>query len=178
MSTSASDSTNKPPCDWVDQALPRALAFARTLLNDWNDAEDVVHDCVCRLLSKAERYDLEKDGSRLLIRSVANAAIDLHRRKEKSVVQLFEGLEEHGDSIRSLQPLDHLAVKEMADAVQQALQRLPVNQRAAMEMCSLGCTMAEISEALKVTEGNAAVLVHRARGSLAQLLKPFLGANV
>ena len=51
---------------WVAATAPRALAYARTLIRDQTEAEDLVHDCYSRLLSKVDQYDLPADGTPLL----------------------------------------------------------------------------------------------------------------
>ena len=65
---------------WVEYYLPRGLAYARSLLRDSHAAEDVVHDCFCRLLAKRDVYDLPKDGFKPLLRSITNACINLGRK--------------------------------------------------------------------------------------------------
>ena len=64
--------------------------------------------------------------------------------------------------------------REFQEAIGSALQSLPVKQRAALELKSLGCSLSEIAESLGVTENNAGVLVHRARQSVAEELEPLL----
>src|SRR5215203_5002824 len=64
---------------WVEATLAGAVAFARSLLRDPAAAEDVVHDCFCRLLRRADVYDLPRDGTRLLFRAITNACIDASR---------------------------------------------------------------------------------------------------
>src|SRR5207248_8790329 len=69
----------RPPDEldaWVLETAPRALAYARSLLGDLDQAEDVVQDCYCRLLAKADVYDLPRDGLKLLFKAVGNACIN------------------------------------------------------------------------------------------------------
>ena len=65
---------------WVEYSLPRGLAYAKSLLSDGHVAEDVVHDCFCRLLAKRDVCDLPKDGFKLLLRSITNACVDRGRK--------------------------------------------------------------------------------------------------
>jgi RNA polymerase sigma-70 factor (ECF subfamily) len=69
--------------------LPRTLGYARALLCDPAAAEDVVQDCYARLLERASRYDLIRDGVKLLLRAVTNACID--RRRERTLLSLDGG---------------------------------------------------------------------------------------
>src|SRR6266700_301414 len=58
---------------WVKAAWPRAVVYARSMLRDRSVAEDVVQDCFCSLLHKADVYDLPRDGVRLLMTSISHA---------------------------------------------------------------------------------------------------------
>ena len=164
---------------WVRESSPRALAFARSLLADPHAAEDVVQDCICRLLERKDRYDLPRDGFKLLLRSIANACIDLGRRAGR--VPWQTGVDADGDRAsafvdrRPIEPYQFAIRKELEMAVGKALRQLPLNQRAALELKSLGCSLSEIAETLEISESNAGVLVHRARRALSQELKCFLG---
>ncbi len=70
---------------WITLALPGAIAYAASLLSDRAQAEDVVQDCVCRLLKHSARYDLARDGRKLLFRSITNACINQQQRARKTV---------------------------------------------------------------------------------------------
>ncbi len=61
------------------------------------------------------------------------------------------------------QPLDIVLTDELRHVLDQALAQLPVAQRAALELKSLGHSLEEIAEALSITANHAGVLVHRAR---------------
>lgn len=158
--------------------MPKALAFARSLEADRHAAEDVVHDCICRLLERKNRYDLPRDGLKLLLRSIANACIDRGRRAGR--IRWQAGSDSQSDwayefiDARSVEPFELAVHKELKTAVGEALRRLPLNQRAALELKSLGCSLSEIAEALEVSESHAGVLVHRARRALSQELDSFL----
>lgn len=163
---------------WVEHYLPRGLAYAKSLLRDSHAAEDVVHDCFCRLLVKRDVYDLPKDGFKLLLRSITNACIDLGR-KDTPVSNSLDLPEDHiaGREVsddRFLQPPRAAMYRELQAAIGSALQRLPVQQRAALELKSLGCSLSDIAKSLGVTENNAGVLVHRARQCLEKELEPLL----
>ena len=163
--------------EWVLATAPRAVAYAASLLRDAVLAEDVVQDCYCRLLEKAGRYDLPRDGVRLLFRAVTNACINLTTRR-RSVLSLdavrAEGARREPADATAIQPERALLYRELRDAVEDGLSRLSVPQRAALELKSLGHSQQEIAEALGVSVSNAGVLVHRARQALAAYLAPFV----
>ena len=166
---------------WVLATAPRAVAYARSLLRNPDDADDVVQDCYCRLLAKAAVYDLPRDGLKLLLRSVTNACINLRSRRRPwfRLVRAEPDGEVADDPPdgKAPTPDDRLAHQELSEAVAAGLQRLPPQQRAALELKSLGHTQQEIAEILDVTPTNAGVLVHRARQALAVYLAPFIGGE-
>ncbi|QGJ69934.1 ECF RNA polymerase sigma factor SigW [Planctomycetales bacterium 10988] len=159
---------------WVQQTAPRALAYAISLVRDRTIAEDLVQDCYQRLLSRADRYDLRKDGTKLLFKSITNACINWTQRKQPTIS--FEDLpsQEMPEAASHEGPPEHAIKNELAGAVHQALGKLPVDQRAAMELHVLGYAANEIAGILETTAGNARVLLHRARQQLASELETFL----
>lgn len=163
---------------WADDVIPRAVAYARSLLRSRHDAEDVVHDVLCRLLEHKE-YDLEEYGMKILFRSVTNACINRWRRRRK-ILSLDFSPKNSGPIANVLpshsapDPADVAINRELHALVGQALAELPPNQRAALQLKALGHTLSDIAETLHVTATNAGVLVHRARKALALRMAPLL----
>jgi RNA polymerase sigma factor (sigma-70 family) len=161
----------------VAESLPRALAFAISLLRNRTDAEDIVQDCYGRLLARCGKYDLPRDGDRLLLKSISNACINLVQRR-RDVASL--------DAVEAAAPISHPATdpqqgaiyRELEDAVGRALAELPVTQRAVVELRSLGHSLLEVADMLDISHSNARVLLHRARAQLAQTLAPHIEENV
>jgi NAD(P)-dependent dehydrogenase (short-subunit alcohol dehydrogenase family) len=75
-----------------DWSALRAVAYAGSMLRDRGLAEEVVQDCCYRLLKKSRVYDLQRDGAKLLLRSVTNACIS-HNRQVRRTVDLNTWLE-------------------------------------------------------------------------------------
>jgi RNA polymerase sigma factor (sigma-70 family) len=160
---------------WAAEVLPRAVAYARSFLRDGAAAEDVVQECLYRLLCKADDYDLLRDGVKLLFRAVSNRCINQASRRQ-ALTSLDTGGADEGplpveDRLAELPP-EALACRELQAAIEAALARLPELQRAALELRALGQGKAEIAEVLQVSESHAGVLVHRARRALAEELAP------
>jgi RNA polymerase sigma-70 factor, ECF subfamily len=163
---------------WLLATLPRALAFASSLLRDRALAEDVVHDCYVRLLQKAETYDLPNDGTRLLFKAIANACIDRNYRDRSLLSLEFEdGAPLPVADPGAWEPHELASRRELEEAVADSLGRLTLAQRGALELKSLGYSLAEIAEALGTSPTNAGVLVHRARKLMADRLARFLEAR-
>ncbi len=166
-----------PLDDWVRATAPRAVAYARSLLRNPHDAEEIVQDCYGRLLAKADVYDLPGDGMKLLLASISNACLNLKSRRRPFFRLVRSDDDETFDDPpdrSTATPAEVATGNELASAVAIALRKLPVQQRAAIELKSLGHSQQEIGEILKVTSNNAGVLVHRARQALAEMLAPFL----
>lgn len=167
---------------WVLSSLPRAVSYAASLLRDRTAADDVVHDCYLRLLRKAGDYDLLNDGTKLLFRAVTNACIDRNSR-ERTLLSLDRspaGEDDEGRAVEDLRtsgPLQAVMQTELEGMLEEGLGQLPIAQRAAVELRSLGYSLAEIAEALGTSPDNAGVLVHRARKALAGFLAGYMGPS-
>lgn len=162
---------------WVLATFGRAVAYAASLLQDRSAAEDVVQDCCCRLLRRADQCDLLNDGTKLLFRAVTNACINLTQRGRRHA-SLDARDDEPGApplaDAKAASP-EALAVRnELDEAVRAALAELPAEQRAALELKSLGHSQAEIAEALGKTSTHVGVLIHRARRALKVRLAAYL----
>ncbi len=164
---------------WIVAVSPRAIAYARSLVRDPARAEDVVQECLYRLLRKAADYDLERDGVKLLFKAISNLCINQATR-EKTLLSLDlpsgadDGPLEIADPT-ALRPELVAQHRELEETVRRALESLPPLQRAAVELRALGMSKDEIAEALGVSVTNAGVLVHRGRHALARALGPAIG---
>jgi RNA polymerase sigma-70 factor, ECF subfamily len=163
--------------DWIRESASRAVAYARTLIRDRHRAEDLVQDCYGRLLAKADRYDLIRDGTKLLMTAITNACIN-ETQRAKPMLRFVNDDDEKGwqePPDRKTLPVDApLMEDELKCAIASALAALPPQQRAAVELKSLGHSQAEIAEILGVNESNVGVLIHRGRQSLAGPLSRYL----
>ncbi len=168
---------------WICDTTPRAIAYARSLVSDHHLAEDLVHDCYCRLLAKRAEYDLPNDGTKLLFKAITNAAINATTRGRH--LRSLDVHDADGGSLtnevadkRSVSPLAKLTLQELQDQLGVALAKLPIIQRAAIELKSQGYSTNEIADSLGVTASHVAVLIYRARESLADILAPVLGSEI
>lgn len=144
-------------------------------MGDAGSGEEIVQDCVCRLLAHAARYDLSRDGRKLLFRSITNACINQQSRERKNlslddVGRLPSGgAWEMEDTAASL-PVDLVIAEELRLAIHEGLQTLPIRQRSALELSSLGYGSNEIAEMLEVQVDHVRVLLYRARKTMAAFL--------
>jgi RNA polymerase sigma factor (sigma-70 family) len=159
---------------WVLATAPRAVAYAASLLRNRAAAEDVVQECYYSLI-KAGRYDLPRDGLKLLYRAITNRCINLTERRPP--VQSIDAAEGFGEPQAPVATQPEVAAmnRELEDAVATGLAGLPVQQRAALELRILGHSQQEIADMLAVTASHAGVLIHRARQALGAYLVPYIG---
>lgn len=159
---------------WVLAVTPRATAYARSLARDAAAADDLVQECLFRLLRKAADYDLERDGVKLLFKAISNLSIN-----QKSRERAVASLDTTADADDAAHPVvDRVTLRpdlaaegrELGATVRAALQTLPEMQRAAVELRALGMSKDEIADVLGVSATNAGVLVHRGRKALAAVL--------
>jgi RNA polymerase sigma factor (sigma-70 family) len=173
---------SQPSLDaWILACWPRAVVYAQSLLRDRAAAEDVVQDCFCCLLGKADVYDLAHDGNPLLMKSVTNACLKKNSRDRPMLSLNIDSLLESDDRggiepvpSSTIEPPSIVLCAELERAIEIALSRLPENQRAAVELKGLGHSLIEIGEILDVSPANAGILVYRGRQALAKSLAPYL----
>ena len=139
-----------------------------------HDAEDIVQECYRRLLSRAGHYNLPRDGTKLLFKSITNACINhVQRRPAEVSDHAVEGRVASLEAINGERPEARLMHQELEHAVREALAELPVNQRAVVELSSLGHPLVDVAEMLDLSQTNTRVLLHRARQTLATKLRLF-----
>jgi RNA polymerase sigma-70 factor, ECF subfamily len=162
---------------WVLETAARATAYARSLLRNRDDADDLVQECYCKLLGHAKRYNLPQDGLKLLMTAITNACIN--RTTRRKVVFSLSAEQEQIDpaDASAATPNQEAESNELNQAMQAALARLPTQHRAAIELKALGYTQQEIGEILGISQSNAGVFIHRGRQALAKQLTPFLGGE-
>jgi RNA polymerase sigma-70 factor, ECF subfamily len=163
---------------WAETVLPKALAYARSLLHSTEDGEDVVHDVLCRMLNHPE-YDFKAHGEKILFRSITNACINRWQRKKK-VLSLDFAADDGApllDALPSSQrtnPAETVMNRELHNQVGEALATLPPNQRAALELKVMGYTLKDIAGMLETSVSNAGVLIHRARKAMTDCMASVL----
>ena len=131
-----------------------AYSVAVRVLSDPGLAEDTVQESFLKLWSSAAGFDASRGSLRgWLLTLVRNRAIDQLRSrgaKEKREVDLT-GVEALPGSAASPDPWREVSFAMERDAVREALARLPVAQREAVELAYYsGYTLREIAEMAKV----------------------------
>jgi len=135
--------------------------YARSIVRDEHDAEDVTQHVFARLMTALERYEQRAvPFSAWLLRITHNAAID-HMRRRVAVCEEPDAVDER-DENRS---------HELAQTLRSALEELPEVQRQVVVMRHVGgYSPSEIALALDRSEDAVHGLHHRGRRALRQAL--------
>jgi RNA polymerase sigma-70 factor, ECF subfamily len=142
----------------------RAYAVARAIVGTHEDAEDAVQDGFLHAYRALDRFLPDQAFGAWLHRIVANAALDLtRRRKVRAAEELPEGV---AAPFRDPGEADHLRTRLTA-----ALQTLSERQRSVIVLHDVqGFKHAEIGEMLGIPEGTARSDLHHARAALRRSL--------
>ena len=147
----------------------RAYLVARAIVTVHEDAEDAVQDGFVRAWQAIERFDPSQGFSAWLNRIVANAALDITRRRK------VRSTEELTDALRA--PFrDPAQDAELKSRLAEALAQIPERARSVIVMHDIeGFTHVEIGEMLGIPGGTARSDLHHARQKLRELLKDLRG---
>jgi RNA polymerase sigma-70 factor (ECF subfamily) len=142
----------------------RAYAVARAIVTTHEDAEDAVQEGFLHAFRALDRFRPDQAFGAWLHRIVANAALDLGRRKK------VRDADELTDSMAS--PFrDPAESDELRKRLTDGLQQLTERQRTVIVMHDVeGFRHAEIGEILGIPEGTARSDLHHARQALKKLL--------
>lgn len=151
-----------------------ARRVARAVLGQGDDADDAVQDGFIAAWRAIDRFDPERSFRPWLMRIVANAALDLLRRKKvRRATALPETVESPGVS-----PDRAAEGALLRDRLKDALVALPERQRIAVVLFDAeGYGHADIAEILGVPEGTVRSYVFHARRALRRALGAFKEAD-
>ncbi|WP_246075823.1 RNA polymerase sigma factor [Aliikangiella marina] len=151
-------------------------------------ADEIIQEAWISALRALPKFEGRSSLKSWLMRIVANEA-KTRRRKESRSVSLesmqdnwstdprFDGVSHwkdpssqwHGDT-----PEDLLSASELRDCIGKNIEKLPENQKVAMNLRDTGgLSMDEICNILNVTQSNLRVLLHRGRDKVLQVIDHF-----
>lgn len=141
--------------------IPRLRRYARALLGDSAEADDLVQECLARALARKEQWRQGTSPRKWLFTILHNLHIDEIRRRKRWPQQV--AMEDSPVSAESADP----PRAERGFEIQEALGRLSVEQRQVLLMVALeGLSYAETAEVLEVPIGTVMSRVSRARERL------------
>lgn len=178
---------------------PAMVAVARGYVRTRSVAEEVVQEAWLGVLKGLDRFEGRSTLRTWVLQIVANIARRRAVGEARSVPfsslalepdqpavepERFRGADEafpggwkSFPSSWQTQPESQLLARETLELVERAIEELPDAQRTVIVLRDVaGCSAAEVSEAMGISDGNQRVLLHRARARVrAQLERHFDG---
>ena len=152
----------------VRRYLPRARLIARRLMQDPDDADDLVQDAFLRALERIGSFDVSRAFEPWFTRLLVNLGLDLRRKRavrrtESYDPELFPG---------GVRPDREAERSELRSSLSRALEALPDRQRLVVTLFEVdGRSTEEIAGMLNVSQVTVRWHLHQARRSLRGALK-------
>lgn len=152
----------------VRRHLPRARVVARRLMQDADDADDLVQDAFLRALERIASFDVGRAFGPWFTRLLVNTGIDLRRRQSVRRTESHDPETFAGKS----SPAQDAERAELRQSLGQALEKLPGRQRLIVTLFEIdGHTTEEVASMLKVSQVTVRWHLHQARRTLREELK-------
>ena len=171
----------------VDKYKQPVTNVAARMLRDPTEAEDLAQNVFIQVYKSAARYQVASKFSTWLFTIVRNLCLnEIRRRSRHPADSMDAGHPEQEDQPwhqfedkKTFSPPDSVLQGELEAKIEQALAELPENQRLAMVLCRQDeLSYEEIAEVLDCSLPATKSLIHRARETLKQKLKPYLKTGV
>lgn len=169
------------PAKFVAMHSGMMHARALQLLKCSHAADDAVQEALCCAFRSLDRFEGRSSLKSWLYRIVTNAALMQLRKAKRRCESTFDGIEEIGDAAleadhqswsQGATPPELLQRRQSCERVRAAVECLPANYRDIIQLRDLEeRTTAETAELLSLSEANAKVRLHRARGALRKIIE-------
>jgi RNA polymerase sigma-70 factor (ECF subfamily) len=167
----------------VEKYKQPVLNLAYRTLRDATEAEDLAQNVFVQVYKSAGRYQPAAKFSTWLFTIARNLCLNEIRRRSRhpaeSLDQTRDGTDDQPlhqiEDRRETSPPDQMLRGELERKVDEALAALPENQRTALLLCRQEeLSYDEIAKVLDCSLSATKSLIHRARETLKQKLKPYL----
>lgn len=154
-------------------------------LPDLTEAEDLAQNVFVQVYKSAGRYEASAKFSTWLFTIARNICLNEIRRRSRHPAESLEsqhddeeGKPRQWEDTRVAAPPDTLLEVELEEKIQQSLNDLPEKQRSALLLCrNEELSYEDISAILGCSLSATKSLIHRARETLKQRLKPYVGTG-
>ena len=167
----------------VEKYKQPVFNFLYRTLQDPAEAEDVAQNVFLQMFKSARRYQVTAKFSTWLFTIARNLCLNEIRRRvrhpaesmDTTVADEEERTPRQYEDAKSAQPHDLILRGELEAKVEEAIAALPEKQRTALLLCrEEELSYEEISAVLGCSLSATKSLIHRARETLKQQLKPYL----
>lgn len=166
----------------VDRYKQPVMNLVARTLRDLTEAEDIAQHVFLQVYKSAHRYEVTAKFSTWLFTIARNLCLNEIRRRSRhpahSLDAAREGDEEHLarqiEDARTFSAPDALLQRELEVKVDEAVNALPEKQRTALLLCRQEVSYEEIAKVLDCSVSATKSLIHRARETLKEQLKPYL----
>lgn len=171
----------------VERHQRKAHAVAYGIVRNADDAREVAQDAFMRVYRHLNDFEGQASFSTWLYRIVVNLSIDaLRRRHPGRHVELDDRTDLDGTPGGELlpyrgetNPFARLDQRRLAEAMQSALDQLPVHHRTVILLREVeGLSYEEIAEAVEIPKGTVMSRLFHARRKMQELLRAKLGDEV
>jgi RNA polymerase sigma-70 factor, ECF subfamily len=154
----------------VKRHMQRAFSVAMRLLDQREDAEDLMQDAFIAALEKIDSFDSDREFAPWFYRILVNRC--LNARKSRSRRSTVEISDDAASGMAS--PLMETERSELRSHLKEALKLLPERQRTIVNLFDVeGFSSPEVAEILGISDGTVRWHLHQARRVLRQALGPF-----
>jgi RNA polymerase sigma-70 factor (ECF subfamily) len=152
----------------VRRHLSRARVVAKRLMQNAEDADDLVQDAFLRALERIETFDLARPFEPWFTRLLVNLGLDLLRKRAARATEPHD-VEQMADEESADSQVERA---ELWQSIHHALDRLPPRQRLIVSLFEIdGLGTGEVAEQLGVSQVTVRWHLHQARRVLREALK-------
>ena len=152
----------------VRRYLPRARQVARRLMQDADDADDLVQDAFLRALERIATFDVSRAFEPWFTRLLVNLGLDQRRKQQVRRTDSRDPALLPGGT----RPDRETERAELRSSLSRALEQLPDRQRLIVTLFEIdGRSTEEIAGMLKVSQVTVRWHLHQARRALREVLK-------
>jgi RNA polymerase sigma-70 factor (ECF subfamily) len=166
----------------VDKYKQPILNLAGRMLRDATEAEDLAQAVFVQVFKSASRYEVASKFSTWLFTIARNLCLNELRRRSRHPTDSLEGgrpapedQPQQFEDKKTASPPEGLLQGELEAKIEEAVAGLPENQRLAILLCRQeDLSYEDIAGVLGCSVSATKSLIHRARETLKQKLKPYL----
>ncbi len=156
--------------DFKKQVIPlknKLFRFANRLLEDREEAEDMVQEVFIKLWNRRDKLDEYRSVEALAMVTTRNLCLDKLKRR-KITIERIENLKDEMTNSQQDQKTD---LSDIVHKIHQIIQTLPEQQRSIIQLRDIeGYDFEEIAELLDMNENAVRVSLSRARKKIRESL--------